>query len=337
MNTGRMAAFGLDHATGQVERSESGAGEDQAGEDVPEPPVSVDVVVQHAVGVLVVAVHHRDRQPGAREGRLQIVCRGSEVGTGSHAQHEIVHPTGTPGEVLGGLERREDGREVRLGEQATLVGHDEEVLRAEPGTDVAELPATDVHSARRRQVVERCEVPLEDDDVSIGGAERPAVTLADPDGVDVGTTTGRVDTDDPSRHEHRVAARRRVDLRGEHEPLLRIGDHGRIRELLERSQHRATRCIGSLGGLDPQVVHAEHGEAGVVGLATPRRGAAEAGVHARPDPDDEGDSGDLHPSTAQVTERPPEHEQRTHGATSAVTRSRLALRPAARRSRCAHC
>ena len=40
---------------GQVERPERGAGEDQPGEDVPELAVALDVVVEQAVGVLVVA------------------------------------------------------------------------------------------------------------------------------------------------------------------------------------------------------------------------------------------------------------------------------------------
>ena len=114
-----LAALRFDDASGEVERGERGAGQDEHGEDVVEALVAIDVVVQ--VAVREVAPGPVERDADVREAfgqrRFELGAHDIAIGPGRELQHEVIGGPGAACDALGRVEGYEDRREVGLGEE----------------------------------------------------------------------------------------------------------------------------------------------------------------------------------------------------------------------------
>ena len=262
-----LSALCFDHTARKVEGAERGAGQDQPSEHVPELLVAVDVVIQHAVRVLVAWLHHAHGQSRVGEGCGDGPPGLVRVDAGAEAEEQVIHTPGTVGESLGGAEGREDGTEVGFGEEPAFLGDDEEVLRACALAYVANIAAADVDSAGGGQAVVRREVPFKHHRRLVGvtpveGSPRPC------------STHTRLRRGRPLRRSTPM-------MRPGTRMVLPLVDASSCvgttrRSSARRSDPAGTRpsaasirggCINAVCCLDPQVVHAERGEAGVVGRA----------------------------------------------------------------------
>ena len=135
-----------------------------------------------------------------------------------------------------------------------------------------------------------------EDGVAIGRVVRGCGAVAHPDVVDRLWRPER-HPDEPSRDQHRltVADRLCVHLAVDHEPFG--GGADRVGAVDRRDRVEESTLLDERPGAerDSKVVHLQCREAGVVGLSSPLRSAAQACVHPGPDRQDERDRDDGDP------------------------------------------
>ena len=164
-----LPALRFDDASGEVERGERGAGQDQHREDVVEALVALDVVVQVAVPEVAPGTVEGDADVGEAFGqrRFELGAHDIAIGAGRELQHEVVGGPGTARDALGRVEGCEHRREVGLGEERVALPGDEEVLGREAETDVVEgRPPAHRDPAVIGEVVVIGEVDVQHRDVS---------------------------------------------------------------------------------------------------------------------------------------------------------------------------
>ena len=168
--------------------------------------------------------------------------------------------------------------------------------------DVQPLPAGDGQPGRHCELVLRRERLLGHNAWQALVGRGQGAARADRYAVDGGSRPG-TGSDEFAGHEQ---AARTGDLSGYDEPLAHADNVSGMCDAGDEVGQPSLRGPAALGQRDPQVMGVEQGEAGVVGLPSPRRRAQQAGVRTRAQRDDQRDRADQHPAPAQVTPRPPQ-------------------------------
>ena len=305
-----LAALGLYHPGGEVQRGERRAREQHQREYVVELLVPLGVAGEGEVRSIVLRAHEIEAGLGVAGRRLgqQHRLHAVHVCAGLDCEHQVIDQTLPARQSLGGLQGREQHGQVRLSEEAALLD-DQEVLGRHGVAYVSGGDAApDLQLALVRQPVVDAEVALDQDD------RLPDLPLFDRPphqglhAVDAGTAARHVDADDPAANEKRAIVGGDLDLGLEDEPLL---DCRHAFDALRDGPHGALREEAVAAGPRADVVHVRQREARVVGGEAPLGDAAQPGVHAGADGDHQGDARHLDPACPGVPERPAQ-PQRQH-------------------------
>jgi hypothetical protein len=300
-----LAALSLHDPVDQVERGKRCGEQHECRQCIPEALVVVDVLVQHSNGVGVVA--GRDGGADAETGDrfAEFGCHGVPVGAVDEHDHCVVDHRVVPADVLRRGQGEIQDRQFSGSEDRSLGAFVEEVLGGDPQTRVGDRAvAGDGNRSGGRQSVLVGELDLENG-VAIGRVIRGCGAVADPDVVDrLSRPERHPDESGGDQHRFPLADRLRVHLAVDDQPFGGGPDRVGTVDRLDRAEELP--LLGERPGAerDPEVVHLQCREAGVVGLPPPFRGAAQACVHPGPDRQNERDRDDRDPVRAEVAPRP---------------------------------
>ena len=276
----------------------------------------------------VAQLRHFAAEAGPGKGALELAAHGVHAAAGAQGQHGVVDPRRAAGDPLRRGQRGEEDGELRLGaaEFAAAWAGDDEVLGGAAEADVAQAPAAgEAHDAPCRQVVVGGEAALEHGDraatvAGTKGAPGLGVDAVDrrsvrPESASRRFRPGRAAIPRPGARTSTWVDRRRRSSVASTSPAAGIA--------ADQPRERPGRSARPLGQRDLEVVGVQGREAGVVGGDPPGLHAAEAGVDAGADRQDQPDRQDQGPAPAQIAERPaqpepePSHPHQCRSAISA--------------------